>query len=158
MKRTKWCVTQELGTLYVEEVLVIFDVPELFVCIDEHENRYLVLFIENERGDYLLSEIGKASLAQMLAGEIPMNEAFRTAPNGKVYYLSFIRDELADAAPCDCEEIPDADLPEEGAFFTLKNKKIKAYYSYLLSCEARCQGTGFTVSIADSPAVLYAVH
>ena len=44
----KWIHTQALGTLFLEQVLVYFDVPELFVCTDADDRRYLVVFVDDE--------------------------------------------------------------------------------------------------------------
>ena len=39
----EWINTKETGQLYIEKILVTFDVPILFVCTDYENRKYLCL-------------------------------------------------------------------------------------------------------------------
>ena len=73
------------GPLREEKILVTFDVPELFVCVDEKSERYLFLKL-NGYERYLCVKTPVLMLLLMLKGHIPMKEAFHKAVDGVAYY------------------------------------------------------------------------
>ena len=74
------------GPLHEEKVLVTFDVPELFVCVDEKNERYLFLKL-NGYEKYLCVKTPVLVLLLMLKGRISMKEAFYEAVDGIAYYI-----------------------------------------------------------------------
>lgn len=119
------------GPLHEEKVLVIFDVPELFVCVDEKNERYLFLKL-NGYERYLCVKTPVLVLLLMLKGRIPMKEAFYEAVDGIAYYIHFDFDSLNyHFERKNIQEIPAKDLPVDGALFTLRKKSIEKYIAKL---------------------------
>lgn len=65
--------------LFVEFYLINVNYPECFVCIDEHNNRYLVLLTDFDTDNYIITSIAPKYLKKMICGEIPMKNPFETA-------------------------------------------------------------------------------
>ena len=61
----EWIKLKEIGQLYLEKILVAFDVPILFVCTDYAKRRYLCLNIDNETGETAIAEVSNKQLIQM---------------------------------------------------------------------------------------------
>lgn len=119
------------GPLREEKILVTFDVPELFVCVDEKSERYLFLKL-NGYERYLCVKTPVLMLLLMLKGHIPMKEAFHKAVDGVAYYAQFDFDSLNyHFERKNIQEIPAKDLPADGALFTLRNKSIEKYITKL---------------------------
>ena len=52
--------------LYLEKNIVIFDIPLLFVCIDDSKQRYLVLCSDSEELRYLVAELDSNVIKDMI--------------------------------------------------------------------------------------------
>lgn len=133
MKKEEWISEKKLGKLYLEKVLVTFDVPELFVCVDKkEENRYLVVLLDADNERYLCVKVTVEALLSMLCEKTSMEDTFRQASDGIAHYISFNYDTLQyDSAQRDIKSVPSTDLPERGGLFTLKNPGIVKYISDL---------------------------
>ena len=133
MKKEEWISEKKLGKLYLEKVLVTFDVPELFVCVDKkEENRYLVVLLDADNERYLCVKVTVEALLSMLRGRTAMEDTFRQASDGIAHYIFFNYDTLQyDSAQLDIKSVPIVDLPECGVLFTLKNSGIVKYKSAL---------------------------
>ena len=59
----KWINVEEIGQLYLEKILVTFDIPILFVCSNGKNKKYLCLNIGDEDGTTVIAEISKATLS-----------------------------------------------------------------------------------------------
>lgn len=46
----KWIKIKETGQLYLEKIIVSFDIPILFVCNDFENRKYLCLNVDEETG------------------------------------------------------------------------------------------------------------
>lgn len=122
----KWIKLNEIGQLYIEIILVTFDVPLLFVCMDERKNRYLTLCIDEEEGLYLVSESESCLLLQMLRHQIPMDEAFRKADKSLYVEYDFSQ-QVFQVSYMNSENLTSDMLPDQGAYFELHNRKTEEY-------------------------------
>lgn len=128
----KWIEVNGFGELFLEIILVTFDVPLLFVCLDKNHNRYLVLCEDEEEGEYLLAKCSNQMLLQMLNNEIPMDDTFKKALEGKNLLVKYnFQDKLFEYEFFQVKDIQDAMLPDKGAYFELTNHKIKDYIAKL---------------------------
>ena len=117
--------------LYNDVKLIDLDVPVLFVCIDESQNRYLVLCVDPDDCYYLVVPITSHKLIQMLNGQITMRNPFETSD--VIYSIitapDYINDDITEKSP---KEIDDEDLPRDGAYFNLKlHDDLNSYISDL---------------------------
>lgn len=128
MKYPVWVAVPELGQLYIEKVLVTFDVPELFVCRSDKGQRYLAVYEDEGDYRYLLAEIDCALLHKMLQQELPIDQVFRWSLHKRAYRLksggpkTSLRIQAVDIKDLSPRELPDADT-----FFSLHNREIDAY-------------------------------
>ena len=132
MKSKKWIRLKEVGQLKIEIVLIQFDMPLLFVCIDESFQRYLVLCINEEEFKYIIVRVSLEKIVEMLTDKIPMDEVFKNSLDSKVIYIEYdFSDKKFHESIGKSSEILEENLPDQGAYFTLKNAKIDKYINTL---------------------------
>ena len=105
MKQNEWIYLDAIGSLYQEAVLVYFDVPELFVCIDDRGQRYLTLCLSPEDGRYLISPISLRYLYALLNQKCKIKECFLRSIDEACYLTSY-DDEMMVFS---CNYLPDED-------------------------------------------------
>ena len=121
---------KNIGLLNYEKILVRFDIPLLFTCLDADNNRYIVVCADEEDGIYVVGKTDPDSLIKMLKNEITMYDFFRQRE--QVFLISFdiankeyVWQQSAQA------NISDDMLPDQGAFLDLNNEKIRKYIDEL---------------------------
>lgn len=72
----EWIKIKETGQLFLEKILVSFDVPILFVCADYENRKYLCLNIDDETGESVIVATDNKRLIAMLKNEITMDPYF----------------------------------------------------------------------------------
>lgn len=128
MTMKKWIQLNEIGVLYLEIVLVQFDVPLLFVCKDDDGVRYLILCIDEEEGQYLSSQISNKWLLKLLNNEVTMAEAFRHPINKRDFLIEYdFSSKKFNGHYIEVSQLTSDMLPDEGAYFKLRNPKIIDY-------------------------------
>lgn len=128
MNDSRWTAVPELGQLYVEKVLVTFDVPELFVCRDGEGKRYLAVFEDDGDYQYLLAEVSCALLHKMLRQELPIDQVFRRGLHRRAYRLKSTGPEGAlQAEAVGAEALRPEELPDAGTLFSLHSRELDAY-------------------------------
>jgi|GEM_PF-1840917 len=117
--------------LYLEKNIVIFDIPLLFVCIDDSKQRYLVLCSDSEELRYLVAELDSNVIKDMILSKITMKDAFKTS--SKIWEVES-HDEIEDDVykVINFINIPDSDLPEDGAYLDFINDDLKKYINNCL--------------------------
>ena len=80
----KWINVEEIGQLYLEKILVTFDIPILFVCSNGKNKKYLCLNIDDEYGTTVIAEISEATLSAMQQNKIAMEAVYRQAIGKKI--------------------------------------------------------------------------
>ena len=78
---------KNIGLLNYEKILVRFDIPLLFTCLDADNNRYIVVCADEEDGTYVVGKTDPDSLIKMLKNEITMYDFFRQRE--QVFLISF---------------------------------------------------------------------
>lgn len=131
MKR-EWIKVKGLGQLYLEKILLSFDIPILFVCTDFENRRYLCLNIDDDVPQAVIAEIDIKTLIGMLKDEITMEMAFRGSINGKIVVATYDSSSKQINTSIIASQMVSEDfLPEKGAFFEIENKKITDYIEFL---------------------------
>lgn len=124
----KWINLKEIGMLFIEIVLIQFDIPLLFVCNDSIGNRYLVLCVDEEYGEYIAILAGVDLLINMLTNKISMDMAFKQSKDKNVIYISYdFTNKCFVMKKGKSKEIPENYLPDAGACFEISNDKITKY-------------------------------
>ncbi len=112
--------------LYKEIDLLNYQVPIFFVCIDDYGNRYLVLCIDIDEYEYIIAKVTDNQLKSMLEEKVEMRDVFlNTTEIYHVVSASDINDDIVELVNAD--NLAKEDLPDEGAYFTIKNNIIDSY-------------------------------
>lgn len=123
-----------MGNLYLEEVLVEFDIPLLFICIDILNNRYAVLCVDEieQPFRYIIIKTDENKLLLMLKNKLTMRDFFLSSTEDIVWYVESSDEPTTDKITVGkASEISDDDLPSSGAYFLIDNKKINDYIKEL---------------------------
>lgn len=128
----EWIRIKETGQLYVEKVIVSFDIPILFVCNDFENRKYLCLNVDDEKGTTVIAETDNKTLISMLKDNLTMESVFRNALNDKIIVVEYdsVNEELVTRSE-NSRKISSDLLPDKGAFLELSNKMISDYISFL---------------------------
>lgn len=128
----EWIRIKEVGQLFLEKILVSFDIPILFVCVDYENRKYLCLNIDDESGKSVIVATDNKYLISMLTNKISMDSVFRNSIDGKIIVAEYDYDkEEIVSYTEDAKKISSDMLPKENAYFELTNKAIEEYISYL---------------------------
>lgn len=129
----KWIELEGIGKLEIEVVLVTFDVPVLFICQNEKEQRYLTMCVDEDEGIYTLVQTEKSFILQMLENKMTMEHVFRIAKNGKIFLTNYdFKNCVFGVTAHNAADFDKEYLPKEGEYFELCNDKILAYKEKLL--------------------------
>lgn len=116
--------------LYKEIDLLDYQEPIFFVCIDDYDNRYLVLCIDIDEREYFIVKVTNDTLKSMLKAEIEMRDMFLETE--KVYRVVTAAEIDADITRViNPNDIHSEDLPDEESYFTIKNNEIDSYIQKL---------------------------
>lgn len=128
----KWIKIKETGQLYLEKVIVSFDVPILFVCNDFENRKYLCLNVDDDTGTTVIAETDNQMLICMMQDKVTMESVFRNALSDRIIVVEYDseNEELITKLE-DAKEISRDLLPEKGAFLELSNKMISEYIAFL---------------------------
>ena len=108
----KWINVEEIGQLYLEKILVTFDIPILFVCSNGKNKKYLCLNI---------AEISKATLSAMQQNKIPMEAVYRQAIGKKLIIAKYDENSKKIISEVENSETVAANfLPQKGKFLCEK--------------------------------------
>lgn len=124
------CFKIEKNLLFLEKELVEFNIPIFFICNNEENIRYSVLCVDSENLRYLVVQSDTEDILSMLKAEISMKELFLKGK--KAWEIEAGEDYNSDIVKkAEVSFIKAEDLPQEGAYFDLKNEKIKEYIKFL---------------------------
>lgn len=121
---------KNIGLLNYEKILVRFDIPLLFTCLDADNNRYIVVCADEEDGIYVVGKTDPDSLIKMLKNEITMYDFFRQREQVFLISFDFANKEYVWQQSAQAN-ISDDMLPDQGAFLDLNNEKIRKYIDEL---------------------------
>ena len=145
----EWIRLKETGQLFLEKVLVSFDIPILFVCVDYENRKYLCLNIDEESGMSVIVATDNKHLLDMLRNEITMDSVFRNSIDRKaiVAEYNFEKGEIVSHTE-DSWAISAEMLPKENEYFEYTNKVIEEYISSLERQKIRVQNGTFSGKIS----------
>lgn len=113
--------------LYKDMCLIKDDIPIFFTCINEKDEYYLVLCVDEDLPKYNIIKVRNHQLNNMLQGIITMRDIFmiqdkywEVIPHDSCLEKDVVLEKLLDEM--DLEELPD-----EGAYFELYNNDLKTY-------------------------------
>ena len=121
---------KNIGLLNYAKILVRFDIPLLFTCLDADNNRYIVVCADEEDGIYVVGKTDPDSLIKMLKNEITMYDFFRQREQVFLISFDFANKEYVWQQSAQAN-ISDDMLPDQGAFLDLNNEKIRKYIDEL---------------------------
>lgn len=128
MKKKLWIRTEPFGALYMEQVLSFFDVPELFVCADDMDDKYLVVFVDDMLMKYLAVKTSPSRILAMLNGTVTMEQTFRAAEDGiAIYIQKNFETNKFDSKKQPIETVPSEDLPAAEAYYKIYNREVEDY-------------------------------
>lgn len=128
----EWIKLKETGQLFLEKVLVSFNIPILFVCVDYEKNKYLCLNIDEETGESVVIATDNEHLLKMLKNEVTMESVFRDANDQKVIIAKYDFEEQKIVSHIENSKAVSKDmLPKQNEYFEFTNEAIKDYISYL---------------------------
>ena len=128
----EWIRIKQAGQMFLEKVLVTFDVPILFVCVDYENCKYLCLNIDDESGKSVIAATDNKHLISMLKNEITMDSVFRNSIDGKVIVAEYDYEEEKIISYTENSKTISSDmLPKENEYFEFTNKMIEDYIAYL---------------------------
>lgn len=125
----KWINIADIGDLYVEQILYEFEFPILFVCIDDNQNRYLSLTIDEMLGQYVIAPISCEMLHEILRNQIYIEQAFRNCSQNIVYITDYNFDEKKLIVRIERpEEVSEDLLPDKNTYLDIDMNKIRDKY------------------------------
>ena len=128
----KWIKIKETGQLYLEKIIVSFDIPILFVCNDFENRKYLCLNVDEETGCTVIAETDNRTLISMLKNQITIESVFRNSSENKIIIAEYnCEEEEIVSIVQEAKKIDANLLPEKEAFLELSNEVISEYLSFL---------------------------
>lgn len=131
----KWINIAGIGDLYVEQILYEFEFPILFVCIDNNQNRYLSLTIDEMLGQYVIVPISCEMLHKILRNQIYIEQAFRNCSQNIVYITDYNFDEKKLIVRIELpEDVSEDLLPDKNTYLDMdmNNSELKKYDDKIL--------------------------
>lgn len=121
------CFIIQGAHLYNDMCLVKDDIPIFFTCVNEKNEYYLVLCVDEDLVKYNIVKVNSHQLNNMLQGVITMRDMFilqdkywEVIPHDSCIEKDVVLEKLLD-------EIDLEELPDEGAYFDLCNNDLKTY-------------------------------
>jgi len=106
-----------LGTLEVVEIYDYFDEPLFFACMNEREQRFVVLLAASNTDSktWLYAPVSPGRLSALRDGKLPTYDVFRGVEAGAIFRATWRRtDRTWDATWVEAASVPDEMLPDPG--------------------------------------------
>lgn len=134
----------EKKEIYLEIVLIEFQIPLLFICRDNEGERYSVLCIDSdlENLKYILIKSNIIDIIELLNQNITLEKFFRKGENNTYWEVSASEDPYNDKVEKkDLNIISDEKLPDRGIYFDIESDEICDYILELgkIYIERLCQ-------------------
>ncbi|AOZ93624.1 DUF6575 domain-containing protein [Paenibacillus crassostreae] len=116
-----------LGKLYIEEMFLFYDEPQLFTCISKFGQRFMVLYVDYTEQDqtWLFAPLTEARLAFAKSNRISLYDVF-TKPEDEFIWkvIKENNSNIAKATQIDPMGISSDLLPTEDAYLNWKNDEM----------------------------------
>lgn len=124
------CFIIEKKPLYKEIDLVQYNVPIFYICANDEDEKYLVLCIDEDECEYLITHIELDTLISLIEGKIEMRQPF--VDNEKIYRVKTgMIPEKDDVVMISSKDILDEELPDKDAFLVSPSQDV-VFYSQVL--------------------------
>ncbi|MBV4422384.1 DUF6575 domain-containing protein [Clostridium tyrobutyricum] len=125
-----------LGRLYMKDIIIFYDEPLLFSCVNDLCNYFLVncIDMDEDKKEWLALPISEARLIRGLKGNISGYTLFKE-PEGEFLWevIQYKDKTLCDSKRIIPEELSDDDLPDKDVFFNIyKDKLLNNYDNNIL--------------------------
>ena len=122
------CFEIEGKCLFLDEVLVEFNIPIFFICQDDDSQKYAVLCVDSDELVYIIGKVDIKDILLMLSSETTLRAFFQAITEKWRVYTGeeYCGDEVNRISAFREDE-----LPTEGAYFELSNSKIERYIKKL---------------------------
>lgn len=103
--------------LHIQQILVYYDIPEIFIAADEVDTKYLCLLVDIDKDltKYISTPISSERLTRFINGKEDLRNVFITPETNYIYFFDKIN-EFIEASVWE-KELPEEFLPEEGFIF-----------------------------------------
>lgn len=112
--------------LISEKILVYLDLPLMFVCHDDEDNKYLALCTDSDELTYILVQTSVEKIKDLLEQKIPMDKIF-IGSEKKWRIKTQEKEDIVNVA----NSFENSELPEKDAFFILCDESNKKYLQKL---------------------------
>ena len=112
-----------LGTLEVVEIYDYFDEPLFCACMNEREQRFVVLLAASNTDSktWLYAPVSPGRLSALRDGKLPTYDVFRGVEAGAIFRATWRRtDRTWDATWVEAASVPDEMLPDPGVLLELE--------------------------------------
>jgi hypothetical protein len=109
--------------LNISQILVYYDMPELFIATDEVDTNFICLLLDlnDNIPSYISTAISSSKLSSFIKGQIELREILLQPETGE-WYTFIVDNEKIVASRAEFNEIPDELLPDKG--FYLNNEIV----------------------------------
>jgi hypothetical protein len=112
--------------LQIQQILVYYDIPEIFIATDEVETSYLCLLVDVDKNSikYISTPISSKRLMDFINGKEDLREIYVFPETNQIYYFDKIEDIIE--ATIWNKKLPEEFLPEKGFKFekSLESDKL----------------------------------
>ena len=109
--------------------MVVYNEPVLFVCVDEYDNKYLVMAYNPYMLEYVFIRVRDTDLVNMLENRITMEQVYR---NADIIYLSGdSENEELKVETYNPKSFPSDMLPVAGRYYELQIDHVNRYVDEL---------------------------
>src|SRR5687767_7174972 len=102
-------------SLNISQILVYYDMPELFIATDEVKTNFICILIDlnDNVPNYIATAISSLRLSFFIKGQVELREIL-SRPESKEWYTFIIENEQIFATRAEFEIIPGEFLPDNG--------------------------------------------
>lgn len=114
--------------LYTEKILVEFQIPLLFTCKDEDNNKYIVECFDEDKMEYIISDTTNKDILDMLNKRCTMYELMK---RGSKHWICYAGQNLDLDKIEEVNEFTDDQLPVKDAYYEYPSKGVLEYMKEL---------------------------
>jgi hypothetical protein len=137
------------GSLFIEDVIIYYDKPLLFTCVNALKSRFLVNCIDESDTDieWLIAKISNKRLGNAYKRKISLYEVFKNTENQRVLLVkqlqSVCKDSIVDMHELPCSSLTIDQLPTPDSYIESEND---SKYIELLDCDEENPSLIFSLS------------
>jgi hypothetical protein len=104
--------------LHLSQILIYYDIPEVFIAKDEVGTNFLCLLVSVEQNDikYISTAISSARLAEFINGNVDLRDIYTIPETNQYYYFDQITESI-NATIWEKDGLPEEYLPDSGFIY-----------------------------------------